>query len=1486
MNTRVLSFLLYFAAISCFGQQFILKGIASQTSPLVYQLTPDVFTAAGMITNQYPLDLTKNFTLNFEINLGIDDNGADGIAFMLSTSCNPTLTQGSGLGVENTPNSIIVDFDTYDNSFWNDDLSSDHIGIYSDGIFNSSNNIMDGGGGSVCMATNCRNFETGQWDTVRIEWQFISTTSQKISVFINNVLRATSTQNHILNRFNNQSTVFYSLAASTGGAKNQQQVRFPSNNNPIYCSGTPFWLFAPKLGTNYSWSNGNTSTSDSASFVATTPGTITCSYTDFCGQSRTVSFALNISTSITNPSSTQNLCLNSDPPVINVSTNSTNANAIKFVLFNSQQLDSNMYIGGTTLATVTPSGGVASYNPPALGSSGSLPNVAGTYFVYAIANPAPANNLCRPSQEIIYNVFAPTNSTINQSICEGDSFLGRKTAGTYIDTLKNGNAKGCDSIRTLNLTVNSKTFAILNQTICDGDSFLGRKIAGTYVDTLKNGNAKGCDSIRTLNLTVNPKTFGSFSQIICEGDSILFNGVQRKTSGSFLDTLLNVKGCDSFLTLNLTVNQKTFGSNSQTICEGDSVLYNGIHRKTSGSFLDTFVNAKGCDSIHTLNLTVNPKTFSSFSQTICEGDSFLFNNIQRKISGSYLDTFINSKGCDSIRTLNLTVNPKTFGTIFQNICQGDSVLFNNIQRKISGTYLDTILNAKGCDSFLTLNLTVNPKTFGALSQTICEGDSFLFNGIQRKIAGTYLDTIANIKGCDSFLTLTISVNPKTFSSFSVTICQGDSFKFNDIQQKIAGTHLDTFINSNGCDSIRTLNLTVNPKTFSSFSQTICQGDSFRFNKIFQKTSGVYQEIFVNAKGCDSIRTLNLTVNPKTFSVFSQSICQDDSFLFNGIFQKTSGSYFDTFVNAKGCDSIRTLILTVNPKTFSTINQTICEGDSFLGRNAAGTYVDILKGQNAKGCDSIRTLNLTVNPKTGSTINQTICEGTSFLGRNVSGTYKDTLKGQNANGCDSIRTLILTVNNLSFTTINKTICFGENFEGYNATGTYLDTFKNAVNCDSIRTINLTVLAKNEIFYTKSICLGDTFENRFASGTYRDTFKDKNGCDSIRVLTLTVHNPSSFSFSQTICEGDSYLGHTNTGIYKDTLINSNGCDSIRTLTLTVLPRNIIENISICQGKSYRGHTTDGSYIDTFVDNIGCEKISNLKLSVIKTTYGITNQTICFGQKYLGYSTSGAYSYTIKNVAACDSVVTLNLTVRPSIIKNRLRDTTLCENDSVTFNPGSGFYLYTWSNNTTNQTLTTKQSGMHFVKLMDYNRCVEADTAFVSFHKAASVFIGNDTLIYGNDKIEIIPILSNPSNKNGLKWSPARLFSCDTCFSQYFSIINPETVFVKYTDFNGCKAYDTLFVDYIKAGAIAFPNVFSPNGDYKNDFFSYNGEGAKNIYLQIFNRWGEKVFESKNIYDKWDGTYKNEPQPNENYVYIATITLINNRTLVFKGSVTLIR
>jgi trimeric autotransporter adhesin len=138
--------------------------------------------------------------------------------------------------------------------------------------------------------------------------------------------------------------------------------------------------------------------------------------------------------------------------------------------------------------------------------------------------------------------------------------------------------------------------------------------------------------------------------------------------------LVNAKGCDSILTLNLTVNPKTFGTINQTICEGNSFLFNGINRTCFGCLFRYFSKCKRLRFNPDLNLTVNPKTFGSFSQTICEGSSFLFNGVNRTVSGAYLDTLVNAKGCDSILTLNLIVNPKTFGTINQTICQGNSFL--------------------------------------------------------------------------------------------------------------------------------------------------------------------------------------------------------------------------------------------------------------------------------------------------------------------------------------------------------------------------------------------------------------------------------------------------------------------------------------------------------------------------------------------------------------------------------------------------------------------------------------------------------------------------------------------------------------------------------------------------------------------------------------------------------------------------------------------
>jgi len=697
------------------AQQFILKGTASQSNPVTYELTSNTGAVAGMITNQYPLTLTSNFTLTFEINLGSEDwNGADGIAFMLTRNCNPSLTPGSGLGVENTANSIIIDFDTYDNSSFYNDISDDHIGIYSDGIFSSSNNIMDGTTTPVCIFPDCSNAENGLWDTVSIEWVYTSATVQTIKVYVNGVLIAASTGNHIQNRFLNQTNVFYSIAASTGALTNQQQVRFPTNNNPTFCSGQSFTLTAPSLGSNYVWS-GSTSTTNTASYIATTSQTITCNYTDFCNQAQQINFNVDIFKSITNPSSTQNVCLNGTPSAFSVSTNETNTDGINFVYFTSPQTPSNRYTGGTLLASVTPSTGQATYAPPALGSAGSLPNVSDTFYVYAISNPAPTDALCRPSQEIMIIVNKPISDTIHQTICEGLSFKGRSATGIYADTFKNAASNGCDSIQVIDLKVNLLARNPITKVICEGQNFMGKDTTGYYSDTFKNAAANGCDSIRTINLTVNPKTTSNITKQICLGESLY----GYNTSGFYIDTLYgkNANGCDSIRKLTLTILPKDSSSYDSTICEGGSVNGHTI----AGIYVDRFTNVLGCDSIRRLVLSVTKKIFTRIDTAVCEGMSV---RGQSK-TGVYYETFTSAKNCDSIIILNLTINPKSYTQIEKTICEGQSYA----GRTTTGVYSDTFVNKNKCDSIVFISLTVIGKVHVVVDTPahICQGKSKYLN---------------------------------------------------------------------------------------------------------------------------------------------------------------------------------------------------------------------------------------------------------------------------------------------------------------------------------------------------------------------------------------------------------------------------------------------------------------------------------------------------------------------------------------------------------------------------------------------------------------------------------------------------------------------------------------------------------------------------------------------------------------------------------------
>ena len=125
------------------------------------------------------------------------------------------------------------------------------------------------------------------------------------------------------------------------------------------------------------------------------------------------------------------------------------------------------------------------------------------------------------SNSITVKIGKPVTTTLNQSICEGESYAGYTQTGTYTDVFKSSSS--CDSTRTLNLTVKNKITIIIDTTICYGSSYKGYTTSGIYTNTFTAAN--GCDSVQTINLNVLPDINRKVwnDTLLCTGDTIVLS---------------------------------------------------------------------------------------------------------------------------------------------------------------------------------------------------------------------------------------------------------------------------------------------------------------------------------------------------------------------------------------------------------------------------------------------------------------------------------------------------------------------------------------------------------------------------------------------------------------------------------------------------------------------------------------------------------------------------------------------------------------------------------------------------------------------------------------------------------------------------------------------------------------------------------------------------------------------------------------------------
>ncbi|MCW8940791.1 MAG: T9SS type A sorting domain-containing protein, partial [Flavobacteriales bacterium] len=134
--------------------------------------------------------------------------------------------------------------------------------------------------------------------------------------------------------------------------------------------------------------------------------------------------------------------------------------------------------------------------------------------------------------------------------------------------------------------------------------------------------------------------------------------------------------------------------------------------------------------------------------------------------------------CINTDTTTITVNSSFISNQNTSVCQGDSVLIYGNYQSIAGTYYDSLQTINGCDSVLSITLSINPVYLSNTNSTICQGDSILIYGNYQSIAGTYYDSLQTISGCDSVLSTTLTVNPLpnvTLNNFNPdTICSNSN----------------------------------------------------------------------------------------------------------------------------------------------------------------------------------------------------------------------------------------------------------------------------------------------------------------------------------------------------------------------------------------------------------------------------------------------------------------------------------------------------------------------------------------------------------------------------------------------------------------------------------------------------------------------------------------------------------------------------------------
>ena len=405
---------------------------------------------------------------------------------------------------------------------------------------------------------------------------------------------------------------------------------------------------------------------------------------------------------------------------------------------------------------------------------------------------------------------------------------------------------------------------------------------------------------------------------------------------------------------------------------------------------------------------------------------------------------------------------------------------------------------------------------------------------------------------------------------------------------------------------------------------------------------------------------------------------------------------------------------------------------------------------------------------------------------------------------------------------------------------------------------------------------------AIGSYSVAATDLNGCiskDTIRIINVFANPVINLGNDTSLCQDKSislspgngftqYLWQdgstnatlvaTNTGLYWVQVKNNNNCvgrDSLNIISIFPNPViNIGNDTSFCNGQS-------------------------INLSPGTGFAGYTWQDNSTGQNFIA-SAQGLYWVEVKDINNCkgrDSLKIISLFPKPLIDLGR--DTSLCKGQAITLDAGNGFSSYTWQDNSHNHLFVAAGTGIYWVQVTNSNGCMNVDSvAIINMIDTPHNFILPSAGICTNEKNYI---------KAGSVFS-SYLWSTGSTLDSVL-IMQPGNYWLQVTNSAGCKGTeDFVLFDKECVKAVYFPNAFTPNNDNLNETFRPKVYGELDYYhLEVFNRYGQKLFESNDWQKGWDGSFKGKMQGIGAYIWSCSYKLKGLLLgTIEKGTVLLLR